>query len=229
MTQDVCMSAAQDREPLGLTERDLEDLEPFRSPGPARAALSLVAGTSLEGEVPEPELRHAVFRAGLNEVLWFVRLYAGETAPSDALHRLETKHYVTRWTYDASRSHVLVLGISKQPDVTAEHAARLIEEGLRMEAHPGIIFKEGPTGRRPAIANGPDVWEIIKFISEAEDRGAAALETAAEIFNLDPGQVNAAVSYYGDYKEEIDDWISRANEASEHAEKAWLAQQELMS
>ena len=40
-------------------------------------------------------------------------------------------------------------------------AQRLIDEGLRMADHPGVIFKDGPSGRRAALAYGPDVWEVI--------------------------------------------------------------------
>jgi len=219
------MSAAEDREPLELTDGDWDDLEPFRSPGPARAALSLVTGTSLEGDVPEAELQRAVFRVGLSEVLAFVSACTADVALRD-----QWVAHVTRWHEQRSwRNLAAHTGSPRQLGVTAEHAARLIEEGLRMEAHPGILFKDGPAGRRPAIADGPDVWEIIKFIREVDDRGPAALDSAAEMLNLDPRQVNAAVSYYGDYKEEIDDWITHADEASEHAEKAWLAQQELIS
>ena len=35
---------------------------------------------------------------------------------------------------------------------------RQIDEGLRMEAHPGIVFRNGPSGRRAGLAAGPDVW-----------------------------------------------------------------------
>jgi hypothetical protein len=226
-TQDVDMSAAEDRKPLELTDRDWEELEPFRSPGPERAALSFVAGTALEGDVPETELQRAVFRVGLSEVLSVARLCTANVAARDQSLRTWVA-YMTHWRHEPSGWHLHTASLS-QPDLTAEHAARLVEEGLRMEAHPGIIFKDGHAGRRPAIADGPDVWEVIKFIRGVEERGSAALEAAAEMLNLDPRQVNAAVSYYGDYKEEIDDWITRAERASERAEKAWLAKQELIS
>lgn len=229
-TQDVDMSAAEDREPLELTDSDWDDLEAFRSPGPARAALFLVTGTSLEGDVPQAELQRAVFRVGLNEVLSLARACTADVAARDTALREPWATHVAHWWYERSWRNVAAhIGSPRQPGVTAEHAARLIREGLRMEAHPGIIFKDGPAGRRPAIADGPDVWEVIKFIREVDDRGPAALDSAAETFNLQPRQVNAAVSYYGDYKEEIDDWITRADEASEHAERAWLARQELIS
>lgn len=35
---------------------------------------------------------------------------------------------------------------------------RLLMEGLRMEDHPGIVFRSGPGGRRAGLVGGPDVW-----------------------------------------------------------------------
>src|SRR5688572_21638250 len=43
-------------------------------------------------------------------------------------------------------------------------AQRLVDEGLRMTEHPGIVFKDGPSGRRAALAFGPDVWEVVTFL-----------------------------------------------------------------
>jgi hypothetical protein len=111
---------------------------------------------------------------------------------------------------------------------TSALAQRLVDEGLRMADHPGVIFKDGPTGRRAALAYGPDVWEIVKFLREVDERGAAALDAAAEVFAVDASRVSAAVSYYGDYREEIDGEIAEADEASERAEAAWRIQQQLI-
>jgi hypothetical protein len=108
-------------------------------------------------------------------------------------------------------------------------AQRLIDEGLRMTDHPGIIFKDGPTGRRAALAYGPDIWEIIKFLREADERGPAALDAAAEVFALDTNRIGAAVSYYGDYQDEIDAEIAEADAASAQAEHAWRVQQQLIA
>jgi hypothetical protein len=38
----------------------------------------------------------------------------------------------------------------------SELARRYIEEGLRMERHPRIVFRDGPSGRRAALVGGPD-------------------------------------------------------------------------
>jgi hypothetical protein len=112
---------------------------------------------------------------------------------------------------------------------TSALAQRLIDEGLRMIDHPGIMFKDGPTGRRAALAYGPDVWEIIKFLREVDERGAAAIEAAAEVFDLEVNRIAAAVSYYADYREEIDAEIAAADDASQRAEEAWRVQQRLIA
>ena len=108
-------------------------------------------------------------------------------------------------------------------------AQRLIDEGLRMADHPGVIFKDGPSGRRAALAYGPDVWEVIKFLREVDERGPAAIDAADEVFAVDSSRITAAISYYGDYRDEIDAEITDADEASARAEAAWRVQQQLIA
>jgi hypothetical protein len=108
-------------------------------------------------------------------------------------------------------------------------AQRLIDEGLRMADHPGVIFKDGPSGRRAALAFGPDIWEVAKFLREADERGPAALDAAAEVFALDASRIAVAVSYYGDYRDEINAEITDADEASARAEEAWRAERQLIA
>ena len=53
----------------------------------------------------------------------------------------------------------------------ARVAERLIEEGLRIEEFPGIVFRSGPTGRRAGIAGGPHVWEIVRDLKGVVGKG----------------------------------------------------------
>ncbi len=108
-------------------------------------------------------------------------------------------------------------------------AQRLIDEGLRMADHPGVIFKDGPSGRRAALAYGPDIWEVIKFLREVDERGPGAIDAAAEVFAVDTSQISTAISYYGDFSDEINAEITEADEASARAEAAWLVQQQLIA
>ena len=108
-------------------------------------------------------------------------------------------------------------------------AQRLIDEGLRMADHPGVVFKDGPSGRRAALAYGPDIWEVIKFLREIDERGPAAVDAAADVFAVDSSRISTAISYYADYSDEIDAEIADADEASRRAEDAWRIQQRLIS
>jgi hypothetical protein len=108
-------------------------------------------------------------------------------------------------------------------------AQRLVDEGLRMAEHPGVIFKEGPSGRRAALAYGPDVWEIVKFLREIDERGPDAVSAAAEMFNLPASRIQAAIHYYASYPGEIDAEIEQADAESRSAEAAWETEQRLLA
>jgi hypothetical protein len=99
-------------------------------------------------------------------------------------------------------------------------AQRYVEEGLRMDEHPLVRFAEGPAGRRARLmGTGKDVWEVIATV---RDNGGDIAE-AARYLEIPLGLVQAAVTYYGAYTDEIDQWIEvNAQEAAEvHA--AWAA------
>lgn len=103
------------------------------------------------------------------------------------------------------------LGLSK-----ARVAERLIEEGLRVEELPGIVFRSGPTGRRAGIAGGPDVWEIVRDLkgATAEDAGDP-IATVARVSGLDRAVVELAASYYAAYPEDIEERIRINQQAAE--------------
>jgi hypothetical protein len=90
----------------------------------------------------------------------------------------------------------------------ARIAERLIEEGLRTEEMPGIVFRSGPTGRRAGIAGGPDVWEIARDLKGAAAAHAAdPIDTVARTSGLDRRVVELAASYYAAYPDDIDERI----------------------
>lgn len=105
---------------------------------------------------------------------------------------------------------------------------RLVDEGLRMAEHPGVVFRDGPGGRRPALKVGPDIWELVKFLREIDERGELATDAASEVFAIPAIAVCAGVAYYTSYPDEIDAWIADADAVSERAEQAWRRQHELL-
>lgn len=98
-----------------------------------------------------------------------------------------------------------------------------------MEDHPGIVFRDGPAGRRPGLAAGPDVWEVIGVLLGSGKKGEAAIAHAADWLNLGPDQIRTAFSYYAAHKEAIDDWIRRNDEEADRAETAWAREQKLLA
>ena len=111
----------------------------------------------------------------------------------------------------------------------ARLAQRYIVEGMEMEDHPGIVFRDGPGGRRAGLLGGPDVWQVIAVLKDSKEKREAAIRHAAEWLSIRPDQVRAAVSYYGQHQREIDEWIRRNDEEAEAAEAAWRREQELLA
>jgi hypothetical protein len=108
-------------------------------------------------------------------------------------------------------------------------AQRFVDEGLRMAEHPGVMFKDGPSGRRAALALGPDVWEVIKVVRELDERGDAAIAAATELLNVDAERVRVALRYFASYPEEIEAELTIADEESRAAEDAWRTEQRLLA
>ena len=111
----------------------------------------------------------------------------------------------------------------------ARAAERLIDEGLRMADHPGIAFRDGPSGRRAALAGGPDVWEVVETLRGSEMTGEAAIEAAAQWGGLTPAQVQLAVRYYGDFREEIDERIDANRREAERLRETWERAREALA
>lgn len=108
-------------------------------------------------------------------------------------------------------------------------AQRLVDEGLRVQEHPGIVFRDGPSGRRAALAAGPDVWEVVAALRHSAARGEKAVEVTAGEMGLSVGQVRTALDYYGGYPEEIDEQVAENERASDEAFAAWQARQRLLA
>jgi uncharacterized protein (DUF433 family) len=80
-------------------------------------------------------------------------------------------------------------------------AQRYVEEGLRHDAHPLIHFLDGPSGRRASlVGRGLDVWEVIATVRDND----GSIAESAEYLQIPAGLVEAAVAYYGEYRDEID-------------------------
>lgn len=78
--------------------------------------------------------------------------------------------WVSAVGFDALRLPLprLVSFVAANPGMSLSSAAnRLVDEALRTTEHPGVVFRAGPTGRRAALAGGPDIWEVIRAVKSA--------------------------------------------------------------
>jgi hypothetical protein len=60
-----------------------------------------------------------------------------------------SKRSPTPVRFDVPVAERLAAFVAARPGSSLSSAAnRLVDEGLRMNEHPGVVFREGPTGRR---------------------------------------------------------------------------------
>ena len=90
-----------------------------------------------------------------------------------------------------------------------------LDEGLRMRRCPGILFVDGPTGRRATIAGtGIDIWEVVRVFRSGsgsfEDLARAMpqlsrpqLEVAMYYYRLYPGEVNERLQWEAEAEAEL--------------------------
>ena len=86
----------------------------------------------------------------------------------------------------------------------ASLAVVLLDEGLKMRRFPGIVFRDGPTGRRASLAKGPDVWEIVRDLQRERDTTRSRADLVAEETGLTPDAIALAADYYAAFPDEID-------------------------
>ena len=89
------------------------------------------------------------------------------------------------------------------------------------EAHPGIVFVKTVTGeRRAAVAVGPQVWSI----AEAWQQHPAGQRNPADVaatLGLTERDVQTALAYWAEYRDEIDQLIDRHHADQDDALAAW--------
>lgn len=134
-----------------------------------------------------------------------------------------TQTFSARWDAD------VVERLARRSELAGTNKSRLaeryVDEGTRMDEHPGTVFRGGPAGRRAALAGGPDVWEVMATLKGNKARGEKAISTTAKLLDLTDLQVHTAVRYYGAYPEEIDERIKRNVAEADAAEAAWHREQ----
>ena len=104
-------------------------------------------------------------------------------------------------------------------------AERYLREGVRMDEHPLIAFRDGLGGRRPALfGTRLDVWQVVETV-----RAEGGVDEAADYLAVPAAKVRAAMRYYAAFEDEIDEWARRAGERAEAEEQVWRREQEVLA
>ncbi len=129
---------------------------------------------------------------------------------------------------DELRSQLAAQAAAESTTVT-ELIERFVREGLDCAAHPGIVFKPGPAGRRAALAGGPDVWEIVAALRDTTGSESERMAAIAEQFGMHDRQVVIALNYAAAHRDEIGARVDVNDRALAQAESLASERQRLLA
>ena len=98
----------------------------------------------------------------------------------------------------------------------SEALRRVAEEWWALQHFPSLEFRDGVTGRRAGIRQGPDVWEIVMVWKDYDpDRAAFASHFDGHVL---PECLDEALEYYKRLPEEIDARLHESRRLAAHLE-----------
>lgn len=106
-------------------------------------------------------------------------------------------------------------------------ADRLLGEAVRLERHPLIRFHEGASGRRQPLVVGTRLYvhQVIATVRAS----SGDVDEAASYLGIPARLVRAAVEYYAEFADEVDEdaEVAATAERDEHAR--WERQQRALA
>lgn len=105
----------------------------------------------------------------------------------------------------------------------------LLDEGLKTRRFPGVIYRDGPAGRRAGLVGGPDIWEIVRDLHHAPGRGMQRIEHVATETGVPVDRLLLASDFYAGHPEEIDALIDADERAAQRARRLIEKRENLLS
>lgn len=96
---------------------------------------------------------------------------------------------------------------------------RLVVEGVDTLHQTGVIYRGGPTGRRAALAVGPDIWEVISALRHTEGTSEERVAALAEQFDLHPRHIRTAIDFAAAHRRDIEAQVAANDESAEQARR----------
>jgi uncharacterized protein (DUF433 family) len=106
-------------------------------------------------------------------------------------------------------------------------ADRLLGEGVRLERHPLIRFHRGAAGRRQPLVAGTRLY-VHQIMSTLRASGRD-IEDAAAYLGIVPRLVRAAVDYYAEFADEVDEDAAVAESVERDERARWERQQRALA
>lgn len=104
---------------------------------------------------------------------------------------------------------------------------RLLAEAIRLERHPLIRFRSGASGRRrPCLAGNRLYVHQVMSTLRASD---GDVDEAAEGLGISPQLVQAALDYYVDFSDEVDEDAAVALRTEQEERARWERQQRALA
>jgi hypothetical protein len=129
---------------------------------------------------------------------------------------------------DQLRQRLVTTAAAEGVTIT-ELIERYVREGIAAAAHPGVMFKPGPSGRRAALAGGPDVWEVVAAMRDATGTEAERTAAVATQLGLHQRQVVIALDYASAHRQEVEARIEVNQRALEEAERVCAERDRLLA
>jgi hypothetical protein len=137
--------------------------------------------------------------------------------------------------FDEAVNARLSVYVARHPGSSGSSATnRFVDEALRMEEHPGVLFRDGRTGRRAVLVGGPDVREVIRAVKSAR-ASEPRLDPADTVALVETNTgvptrlIDTAIRYWSAYPDEIDAWIADLDVLETEAVTASERQQNLLA
>lgn len=104
----------------------------------------------------------------------------------------------------------------------------MLDEAVKTRGFPGIVYRSGPTGRRAAVAGGPDVWELVRAVKETSGRQEERIRRVAGALGVPTAAVRRAIDFYTAFPDEIDERIAEDDRAAERVRALVERRQQLL-
>lgn len=137
--------------------------------------------------------------------------------------------------FDPAVSERLAHFTGHHPEISASAAVnRFVDEGLRMEEHPGILFRSGPIGRRAVVVGGPDVWQVVQAVRNARSAEPGLdpdqlLDLVARNTGVSREMISVALAYRAAFPAEVDAAAGDADRVEEMELARWMSTRELLT